>query len=123
VGSGTGAFEEDDIAEFQTTSSSFTPGIVDINDEGTTSYKQAFSATYSPLTTGAYTASTTEAGNAFVNFNFYAVNGSTFLLLEIDNIQIGTGIFEQQNASGSPGAEPGISMLPASAQARALRRK
>jgi hypothetical protein len=123
LGNGSGAFEEDDIAEFQTTSSTFTPGIVDINDEGSTTYKQSFSGTYTGVTTGEYTASTTEAGTAFVNFAFYAVNGSTFLLLEIDGTQIGTGIFEQQNASGSPGAEPGIAMPRPPAQARALRRK
>jgi hypothetical protein len=120
-----GFFEEDDIAEFQATSTAFTPGIVDINDvtQGT-SYKQSFSGTYANVATGEYTATTTEAGNAFVNFNFYAVNASTFLLLEIDPGQIGTGIFELQNASTSPGAEPGISMVRASSvQAHALRRK
>lgn len=118
-------YEEDDIAEFQTTSSSFTPGIVDINDATVgTSYKQSFSGTYSAVTTGEYTATTTEAGNPFVNFAFYAVNGSTFLLLELDSTQIGTGIFELQNASTSPGAEPGISMVRASSvPAHALRRK
>jgi len=124
VSNGAGAFfEEDDIAEFQATSSSFTPGIVDINDESSgTSYKQAFSGTYTAVTTGEYTATTTEAGNPFVNFNFYAVNGSTFLLLEIDSGQIGTGIFELQNATGSPGAEPGISMVRSPAQAHAALR-
>jgi hypothetical protein len=123
LGSGSGAFEEDDIAEFQTTSTAFTPGIVDLNDEGTTTYKQSFGGTYASVTTGEYTATTTEHGNPFVNFNFYAVNGSTFLLLELDSTQIGTGIFELQNASTSPGAEPGISMLRMPAQAHALRRK
>jgi hypothetical protein len=123
LGNGSGAFEEDDIAEFQTTSTAFNPGIVDLNDEGQTTYKQAFSGTYSAVTTGEYTATTTEAGNPFVNFSFYAVNGSTFLVLELDSTQIGTGIFELQNASTSPGAEPGISMLRTPAQAHALRRK
>ena len=118
-----GFFEEDDIAEFQATSSSLTPGIVDINDVSMgTSYKQAFSGTYTGVSTGEYTATTTEAGNPFVSFNFYAVNGSTFLLLEVDSGQIGTGIIELQNATGSPGAEPGISMVRSPAQAHAALR-
>jgi hypothetical protein len=123
TGSGQGAFEEDDIAEFQTTSTNFGPGITDINDEGQTSFGQSFAGTYQTDTTGEYTATTTEAGNPFLDFNFYAVNGSTFLILEIDPDQIGAGIFEQQNASGSPGAEPGISMPRPPMQARALRHK
>jgi hypothetical protein len=126
VSNGAGGFyEEDDIAEFQATSTAFTPGIVDINDATVgTLYKQTFNGTYASVTGGEYTATTTEQGNAFVNFNFYAVNGSTFLLLETDAGQIGTGIFELQNASTSPGAEPGISMVRASSvSAHALRRK
>jgi hypothetical protein len=45
------------------------------------------------------------------DFDFYVVNSSTFLLL-VTNAQtgkIGTGIFELQNAAGSPGAGPGVS--------------
>jgi hypothetical protein len=101
-------FEEDDIAEFTNSSSGFT-GIVDINDDfSPVSYDQAFSGTYP----SAGTATTTEHGNTFVSYNFYPVNASTFLLLEIDGNQVGTGIFEQQNASGTPGtAQPGFSML------------
>ena len=122
--SGPGAFfEEDDIAEFQATNNSFTPGIVDINDEFSgTSYRQPFTGTYSSITTGEYTATTTEAGNGFVSFALYAVNGSTFILLETDTNQIGTGIVELQNASGSPGAEPGISMARSAAQAHIAAR-
>jgi hypothetical protein len=112
-------FEEDDIAEFVTTSSAFT-GLVDVNDEGSTFSPQTLNGNYSAGGAG-YTATTTN----FANFNIYVVNGSTFLILEIDNNQIGAGIFELQNASGIPGAaQPAISILhaPASPHA-ALRRK
>ncbi len=101
----TGGFEEDDIAEFSATSSSFT-GIVDINDEGTTSFDQAFSSsTYNPPdSTGRGSASTIEHGNPYISFNFYVVNSSTVLLLETDSTQIGAGTIELQSASASPGA-------------------
>ncbi len=103
----TNGIEEDDIAEFTNSTSGFT-GIVDINDDGSVSFDQSLSGTYP----AAGTATTTEHGNTFVSYNFYPVNASTFLLLETDGNQVGTGIFEQQNASGSPGtAQPGFSML------------
>jgi len=41
-------FEEDDIAQFTTTSSGFS-GVVDINDEGTTTPNQALAGTYRRL--------------------------------------------------------------------------
>jgi hypothetical protein len=124
VGGITGAFEEDDIAEFVTSSSGFT-GLVDINDEGSFSNPQTFSGTYTAGGTGRYTATTTEHGNPFVGYAFYVVNGSTFLVLETDNNQIGLGIFEEQSAAGSPGtAQPGISMLRAPVSPHpGLRRK
>jgi hypothetical protein len=100
----TGGFEEDDIAEFTTSGSSFT-GIVDINDEGTISFDQAFSSsTYNPPdSTGRGSASTIEHGNPFISYNFYVVNSSTVLLLETDTNQIGAGTIELQSGSASPG--------------------
>jgi hypothetical protein len=44
------------------------------------------------------------------NFDFYVIDSSTFLLLVTDT-QIGTGIFELQNAAGSSGAVAGVSPL------------
>jgi hypothetical protein len=99
-------FEEDDIAEFVTTSSGFN-GLVDVNDEGSTFNPQTLNGSYSAGGAG-YTATTTN----FANFNIYVVNGSTFLILETDSNQIGIGIFELQGAAGSPGTpQPAISML------------
>jgi len=105
LGNGSGAFEEDDIAEFTATSAAFN-GIVDLNDQGTPSLGTTLNANYSVDGTGRGTATTS---NLF-NFNFYVVNSSTFLMLETDTTQIGTGIFELQNAAGSPGPQPGIAM-------------
>ncbi len=122
-GNGSGAFEEDDIAQFTTTSSGFS-GIVDINDEGNTTFDQALSGSLTaPDSTGRGTATTTEHGNAFISYAFYVVNSSTILFLETDTNQIGAGIFELQNASASPGAEPGIVTLRPAPQAHVLRRK
>ncbi|MFZ0318155.1 MAG: hypothetical protein WAL56_03440 [Candidatus Sulfotelmatobacter sp.] len=119
LGTGSGEFEEDDIAEFTTTSSGFS-GVVDFNDEGTVTPAQSLTGSYAAATgSGRYSATTT---NAF-NFNFYAVNNSTFLMLETDSSQIGAGIIELQNASGSAGAEPGISMHRANVPHARFRRK
>jgi len=95
----TAFFEEDDIAEFTTTSTGFA-GIVDLNDEGTTTFDQSLSGSYTAPSGGRGTFTTSN----FVNGNFYAVNGSTLLVLETDSNQIGLGIFEQQGGSGIPGA-------------------
>jgi hypothetical protein len=96
---GTSIFEEDDTAEFTTTSSGFT-GVVDLNDESSLAFKQALSGTYSVDGTGRGTA----AAPNFFNFNFYVVNSSTALLLETDQTQVGTGVFELQGNGASPGA-------------------
>jgi hypothetical protein len=86
--------EEDDIAEFTTTSNTAT-GIIDINDQGTLSSDQKFNSNYtldSPATGRGELTS-----NVF-NGVFYAVDSSTLLFLETDSNQVGTGIFELQNS-------------------------
>jgi hypothetical protein len=95
-----GDFEEDDIAQFATTSTGFT-GIVDINDDTALS-EESLSGNYtvdSPAT-GRGEATTTAGGSTFVSFDFYVVDSSTVLLLETDSNQIGTGTFVLQSASG-----------------------
>ena len=89
-------FEEDDIAQFTTTSSGFS-GVVDINDEGTTTPNQALAGTYPTATS----VTTTIGSNAFVSFNFYPVTNNQFLLLETDSNQIGVGQFWLQSSSSS----------------------
>lgn len=106
-----GGFEEDDIAEFTTTTTGFS-GIVDINDDSSLSLGQALTGTYTaPDATGRGTATTTEHGNAFVSYVFYAVDGSNFLLLETDTNQIGTGSFETQSTPSAALAKHLVSMV------------
>jgi len=104
LNNGQGDFEEDDIAQFTATSTGFT-GIVDINDEGTTTPNQSFIGAYATTIDSAGRGQVTTIANnsAYVSFNFYAVSNNQFLLLETDRIQIGVGTFEQQSASGAGG--------------------
>ena len=97
-----GGFEEDDIAQFATTSNSLT-GAYDINDEGSLSPSVKLTGSYTPPdATGRGTATTDASGSSFVSFDFYVASNSTVLVLETDSIQIGSGIIELQSAP--PGA-------------------
>jgi hypothetical protein len=109
----TGPNLEDDIAQFTTTSTGF-KGVVDINDNfGNINFlsSAALTGSYtldSPAT-GRGEATTTAGGNTFVGFTFYAVDASTILLLETDNNQIGTGIFQMQTPPAEDMAHSHIS--------------
>jgi hypothetical protein len=100
--------EEDGIAEFTATTSGLS-GLVDLNTGGgMPALGKTLTGSFpTPVdSNGRGTATTTS-----FDFDFYVVNISTFLLL-VTNAQtgkIGTGIFELQNAAGSPGAGPGVS--------------
>jgi len=89
--------EEDDIAEFTATSTSFS-GLIDVNDEGTLNPDQRLSGSYQTVSGPAGRYSLTS--NAFSG-NFYTVDGSTVLFLEMDDNQVGTAIFEMQSAPSS----------------------
>jgi hypothetical protein len=97
-------FEEDDIAEFTSTSSGFS-GLVDVNDDGTTSFDKTFDGTYSSLSgpAGRYQVTVNESSGLPNGLSgaVYTVDGSTLLFLEVDSFQIGTGMLQVQNASGS----------------------
>jgi hypothetical protein len=95
-----GGFEEDDIAEFTTTSAGFN-GIVDINDTGTLTFDKSLTGTYTPDSpaTGRGAAPTN-----YFTFEYYTVTDSTILILESDTDQIGVGTIELQNADPTPGA-------------------
>ncbi|MGA9528807.1 MAG: hypothetical protein WBS24_11890 [Terriglobales bacterium] len=98
-GSGGGAYEEDDIAQFDVNSTgSNYNGVEDINDEGSTT-SSTFNGT---LTTSSEVPGYGAAGSTSgeINFNYYlANNGATALILETDQIQSGTGVFELQNST------------------------
>jgi hypothetical protein len=119
----TGGGEEDDIAEFSTTSNTFS-GIIDINDDmGTT---PSLGERY----TGSYTVDSPATGRGEItrsNYNlgiFYAVDSSTLLFLDAnDDFLVGVGVLLEQNASGSSSAAakrliaPHHVLLPRSAKA------
>jgi hypothetical protein len=119
--SNSGGFEEDDIAEFTTTSTGFT-GIVDINDEGTLTFDKALTGSYP------FAVDSTGRGGAttnYFNYYFYVVNSSTYLLLEVDPTQLGVGTFELQTTPSTPAlAMSRISIMrPRTGTHPALRRR
>jgi hypothetical protein len=109
--------EEDDIAEFTTTTSGLS-GFVDLNPgAGMLTFDKALTGSFpTPVDSNGRGTATTP----LFDFDFYVVNSSTFLLFVTDT-QIGTGIFELQNAGNSPGALPGISRLRPAFHAHAAR--
>jgi len=94
--------EEDDIAEFSTTSTNFT-GRLDINDQGALSSAQEYAGTYtvdSPATGRGELTS-----NAYNSGVFYAVDSSTLLFLDAgDGLLVGTGTMLEQNAGSQSAA-------------------
>jgi hypothetical protein len=124
----TGPNDEDDIAQFTTTTTGFS-GVVDINDNfgnGTTTQSLSWSGNYtldSPAT-GRGEATTTAGGSGFVSFNFYAVSNNQFLVLETDTNQIGTGMFQMQTAPSGAVAQSHVAMVhPAARPHAAWKRK
>jgi hypothetical protein len=118
-------FEEDDIAEFTSTSSGFS-GLVDVNDDGTTSFDKTFDGTYSSLSTGRYQFTVNQSSGLPNGLSgaIYTVDGSTLLLLEGDSFQIGTGMLQVQNASGSDAqASHHVAVFRQLASKRALKRQ
>ena len=103
ISSGGGSFEEDDIVQFLTTSATYS-GIADVNDEGQTTPHQAVSGSFPNTPPVDATGRGVATSSNFASFNFYVVDSSTVLLLEIDSNQIGTGTFETQTAPAQPGA-------------------
>jgi len=111
----TQGYVEDDIAQFDTTSTAFN-GIIDINDNtggGNSLNSVGLGATYtldSSPATGRGEAVTTAGGDDYISFTFYAVTNSQFLLLETDGTtgpvgaQIGTGTFLLQSGSAGVAA-------------------
>ncbi len=106
----TGDYLENDIAQFTTTTSDTFSGAIDISDDygnGTAlAQDQAFGGTYvAPNSNGEGSAATTVKSSDYLSFNFYAVDSSTFLVLETDTssgpigAQIGTGVFLEQSSS------------------------
>jgi hypothetical protein len=88
--------EEDDIAEFTNNNGTFT-GLIDFNDQGSTTFDQKFSSSYSPDATLAGRGVVTGGSNA-PNLVTYVVDSSTTVFVETDSTQIGLGSIVLQNA-------------------------
>lgn len=116
TGIGNGAVEVDDIAEFTTASGGNLTGIIDENYDPTGGTSGATLGI--PLTSGTYGAidsngrfglaatavsSNGNTGTLLGGFTLtaYAVDGTTFPFIELDNGQVSTGVIVLQNPSAS----------------------
>jgi hypothetical protein len=88
---------EDDIAEFTNNNGNFS-GIIDINDQGATSFKNTFSASFAADSTVAGRGVVTPTTNGFF-LTTYVVDGSTTVAVSSDNNFVGLGALVQQNSS------------------------
>jgi hypothetical protein len=101
--SGNNGVEEDDIAEFTASSTSFSGGHIDFNDDGVTAFGKTFTSTYAADSTVAGRGVVTPGSNAF-NLVSYVVDTSTVVFVEIDTNQVGLGSFVAQTASAKSNA-------------------
>jgi hypothetical protein len=129
--SGTNGLEVDDIAEFTagtaSASPNMTPGILDENDLGTPLGPVSFSGTYTPDASvdgrGSITVPSINTQIGTLNLEYYVVDASTVLFIEVDSSQVGIGTILLQSASSSPGAaQPAISMIRPAVRAHAAVR-
>ncbi len=118
--SGDNGAEVDDIAEFTadsvTASPNMSPGIMDENDLGTPNKPETFTGVYTPDSDsdgrGSISVPSLQYGIGQLNAEYYVVDGSTMIFIEVDGGQVAVGTFELQNASSSPGAaQPGVSRV------------
>jgi hypothetical protein len=101
--------ELDEIAEFKTTSSNFTNGLLDENDGGPEN-PQNFGGTY---TVSNGSGSATNVSSGLQSMFFYVADSSTVLFLSTDPNQAAQGLFQIQSAPQSGAQQPAV-------QARAL---
>jgi len=88
---------EDDIAQFTNNNGALT-GIIDFNDQGSTSFKNTFSADYSADTTVAGRGTVTPTQNGPL-LTTYVVDNSTAVAVITDPTMVGLGALVQQNSS------------------------
>jgi hypothetical protein len=116
---GVNSVEEDDIAEFTTTSTGFS-GLVDYNDQGSTAFNQTLTGTYAA--DGPPDGRYDFLSNGF-NGELYVVDASTALFVELDSTQVGVGTIQLQAATTSSAKTsrvlvPNRTVLPRSAKER-----
>jgi hypothetical protein len=102
--------ELDEIAEFKTTGSAFTNGLLDENDNGVIDNPQNFGGSY---TVSNGSGSATGVSNGLQSMFFYVADNTTVLFLSTDPNQAAQGLFQLQSTPQSGALKPG-------AQARSL---
>ena len=90
---------EDDIAEFINNNGSFS-GIIDINDQGSTSFKNSFSAGYAADASVAGRGDVSPNNNGFF-LATYVVDSNTAVAVSSDQNFVGLGALVKQNSSVS----------------------
>ena len=126
--------EVDDIAQFDTTSatSSNMTGVLDENNIGSTSPPLsgvALSGAYTPDSPatgrGSIAIPNINTNNGTLNLEYYVVDASTIVFIDVDTTQVGAGTFELQSAPGAGGgARSRMSVVHPLVRAHgALRRK
>ncbi|HKV79467.1 MAG TPA: hypothetical protein VJP02_15065 [Candidatus Sulfotelmatobacter sp.] len=88
---------EDDIAEFTNNNGAFT-GIIDVNDQGNTSFKNSFSANYAADTAVSGRGTVTPTKNGYL-LTTYVVDSSTAVAVSIDPNFVALGALVKQNSS------------------------
>jgi hypothetical protein len=113
--------EEDDIAEFVTTTTGFS-GIFDSNSQTALASGKALDGSFAaPDGNGVGSGTTT---NYIGSFNFYVVNPTTYLVLETDSGQVAIGTFEQQGSPSAGAVQGPVSLFRPVARAHtALKRR
>jgi len=96
-----GSSSEDDIAEFTNNNGNFS-GIIDFNDQGSTSFKNTFTSTYTADPTVSGRGTVTPGRNAY-NLTTYVVDSSTAVVVSteanVNDAYIALGALVKQNAS------------------------
>jgi hypothetical protein len=88
---------EDDVAEFTNNNGGFS-GVIDINDQGATSFRNTFSGSYSADTTIAGRGTVVQTRNAPL-LTTYVIDSSTAVAVSADSNFVGLGALVAQNAS------------------------
>jgi hypothetical protein len=102
--------EQDDIAEFTTSSSGFS-GLIDLNDQGSTSFDKTLDGTYAVSNgrgTATFSDGTAPSATVYFDVVFYPVDGTNFLMIENDTSQIGTGSFFVQSTPGGSSSSSSV---------------
>jgi hypothetical protein len=101
--SGQTTTEEDDIAEFTNTNNTLSPGVIDFNDTGSTTFGQKFSSTYAADSTISGRGTVTPSSNSY-NLVTYAIDNANQVAVSVDAGLVGLGGMVQQSSTAKSSA-------------------